>query len=222
MFNLEKAIDNWRVQMAANGLKTPAVLNELESHLREDVRQQVRSGVNVEQAFNIAVQRLGPACALRAEFKKARGMPAARWMGFVCVVLVGFIVWMSGYTFVQMELSPAEQVVAYAAVAFSLLTACGWRYALPLLPVIPNKRGRVTMAIVCIASGIVLSNLFCQFVLAPFERNLDGQVPALGFWAAFPIALFTCIGVGLMMRVRDGEFRATGQAARGPTAATGS
>jgi len=42
MFNLEQAILDWRRQMAASGIKAPDVLDELESHLRDDVEAHVR------------------------------------------------------------------------------------------------------------------------------------------------------------------------------------
>jgi hypothetical protein len=76
MFNLDKALEDWRRQMAAGRISTAEVLKELESHLREDVRQQMRSGVNAEQAFEAAVQRIGRANALKAEFQKVGRM---RW-----------------------------------------------------------------------------------------------------------------------------------------------
>ena len=40
MFDLEKAIANWRKQMLAAGIKMPAPLEELEIHLREEIEQQ--------------------------------------------------------------------------------------------------------------------------------------------------------------------------------------
>jgi len=70
MFDLEQAISEWRQQMAAGGIKTPDVLDELESHLREDVDQQVRSGLSQQQAFEDAVQRIGQRQALKREFCK--------------------------------------------------------------------------------------------------------------------------------------------------------
>jgi hypothetical protein len=70
MFELEKAIVEWRQQMLAAGIKTPVPLNELESHLRDDVEEQVKSGLNEQQAFEGAVQRIGRAVALRNEFTK--------------------------------------------------------------------------------------------------------------------------------------------------------
>ena len=70
MFNLEPSIAEWRKQMLAAGIKTPVPLEELESHLREDIEQQVRSGINAEPAFAAAVQRIGQPGALKTEFKK--------------------------------------------------------------------------------------------------------------------------------------------------------
>jgi hypothetical protein len=56
--------------MAAGRIKAPEVLEELESHLRDDVEQQVRSGVDQRPAFDAAVQRIGPRQALKKEFCK--------------------------------------------------------------------------------------------------------------------------------------------------------
>jgi len=206
MFDLERAISEWRRQLADGGIDSPEVLDELESHLRDDAQRQVHLGSSPEQAFNAAVQRFGPRVALELEFKKISGGTnvSGRLMGLATITLVAFIVWMSGYTFLRMELSPFEQIVAYAAVAFTLLTACAWRYAVPFLPVIAGRAKRMTVGIVCMTAGVVFSNLFCHFVLPHFE-NHDGQIPAVGFWAAFPIALFACLGLALMMSADDRE-----------------
>jgi Clp amino terminal domain, pathogenicity island component len=73
MFNLEQAIAEWRRQMRAAGVKDPDVVDELESHLREDVARQVQAGASAEHAFEAAVQRVGPASLLQREFAKFRG-----------------------------------------------------------------------------------------------------------------------------------------------------
>jgi hypothetical protein len=71
MFDLEQAITEWRKQMFASGIKTPVPLKELESHLREDIEQQNKSGANPQQAFEIAVQQIGQAEPLKEEFRNA-------------------------------------------------------------------------------------------------------------------------------------------------------
>ena len=71
MFNLDQAVAEWRRQMLASGIKSPVPLEELESHLREDVDLQVRSGASPEQAFERALQSIGNPAALKNEFTKA-------------------------------------------------------------------------------------------------------------------------------------------------------
>src|SRR3954471_24405351 len=70
MFELDQAIAGWRRQMTADGLKCSGVLDELESHLREEVERQVGSGLDVKQAFCAAIEQLGPPRALTTEFAK--------------------------------------------------------------------------------------------------------------------------------------------------------
>jgi len=207
MFSLERAIADWRSQMTAEGIKNPELLDELESHLRADIHQQIRSGLTAQRAFDSAVQRIGQATTLKAEFKKIGSTAPQKLMGFVCVILTAFIIWMSGFTFRQMQLSRGEQMLAYTAVIATLLVACAWRHAVPLLPVIPNQRKRIAVGGACIVAGFVISNLLSQFVLPHFEHfdGLDRQIPAIGFWLVFPIALFTCLGLGLMMSPRERE-----------------
>lgn len=70
MFNLDQAISEWRRTMAADGLKANALLDELESHMREDIERQQQSGTGAEQAFNAAISQLGRPELLRDEFSK--------------------------------------------------------------------------------------------------------------------------------------------------------
>src|SRR5262245_30181199 len=89
MPDLEENIAEWRQHMLAAGIKTP-VLNELESHLRDEVEQQVRSGSSAPQAFETAVQRIGHANALKTEFKKITSVKTLRpgkLLGIACGVI---------------------------------------------------------------------------------------------------------------------------------------
>jgi hypothetical protein len=71
MFDLEQSIAEWRKQMLAAGIKSPVLLDELESHLREEIEEQTKSGNSPQQAFEMAVDRIGQAILLRQEFAKA-------------------------------------------------------------------------------------------------------------------------------------------------------
>ena len=70
MFELNQAIADWRRQMAADGIKNPALLDELESHLQDDIERQSQAGADVAQAFHQAVGRLGQSSVLTNEFAK--------------------------------------------------------------------------------------------------------------------------------------------------------
>lgn len=73
MFNLERSICDWRKQMLDAGIKAPVPLDELESHLREAIEQQMKSGMNEAEAFKTAVQKIGLSFLLKSEFAKTSG-----------------------------------------------------------------------------------------------------------------------------------------------------
>ena len=77
MFNLEQSISEWRRQMLSVGVKNPEILDELESHLREDLARRMQSGESEEQAFADAVQGVGQASVLKHEFAKIGGKKSA-------------------------------------------------------------------------------------------------------------------------------------------------
>lgn len=200
MFNLEDAISNWRRQMTAAGVKSPEVISELESHLREDVEQQTCLGVTAEQAFANSVVRLGQAGTLKAEFAKSKTAPESldRFRLAFCLFLVVAILWLSGFTFSMLGLTPAEWILASSAIASSLGVAAFWRHALRFLPIIQNKRKRYVIEVVLFASGFVSSSLFFGFILPYFERNLNGKIlPPICLWAVFPIAVFIALAAGI-------------------------
>ncbi len=72
MFNLEQAIAEWRRQMIAAGIQAPIPLDELESHLRDDIEEQMKTGADAARAFALAVQRMGQPAPLQMEFMKTR------------------------------------------------------------------------------------------------------------------------------------------------------
>jgi hypothetical protein len=78
MYNLDTSIKAWRRQMLSAGLRNPLVLDELESHLREDVQRRMQSGLGAEQAFESAVRCIGQPDALQNEFAKSAATKAMR------------------------------------------------------------------------------------------------------------------------------------------------
>jgi hypothetical protein len=97
MFDLEQSIAGWRQQMLTAGIKTPVPLEELEIHLREEIEQQMKSGLGVQQAFENAVQKIGQGKLLKNEFQKTNSPPFERILSVgvgISTVFVGlFQVW---------------------------------------------------------------------------------------------------------------------------------
>ena len=69
MFDLEQAIADWRDDMFAAGI-TPSALEELEGHLHEEFKRQVKLQSNAAMAFEVANSAVGAARPLGKEFKK--------------------------------------------------------------------------------------------------------------------------------------------------------
>lgn len=78
--------------MLAAGIKIPVPLQELESHLRDDVEDQIQSGLNAQQAFKTSVQRIGDANQLKSEFKKTCGAKGNAWLWFGPLPLLGTLI----------------------------------------------------------------------------------------------------------------------------------
>jgi hypothetical protein len=116
MFNLDQAIAEWRQQMAAAGIKSLKVLDELESHLRDDVEMLIESGTSAREAFDSAVRRIGDARTLRVEFEKsapqAERTTLFRTLCFSTAVALFLI---SMWSLIQFELSTAEKIVGFGA-----------------------------------------------------------------------------------------------------------
>src|SRR5689334_12711095 len=72
-FDLERQIQSWRQTIATQlgGDGPPEVVDELESHLRDDVEQLVGAGRPPARAWAIALARLGEPQKLAAEFRKS-------------------------------------------------------------------------------------------------------------------------------------------------------
>ena len=88
MFQLDQALELWRHRMDEGGLHSADVLEELESHLRDDVDAQVSAGASAEEAFATSTARLGGADLLKPEFDKLGG-PARRRVRSAWLTLAG-------------------------------------------------------------------------------------------------------------------------------------
>lgn len=69
-FDLNRNIANWRAGLAGSPAVRPESLEEMESHLRDSVNALEAQGLSLEEAFLIAVRRIGAPQELEQEFAK--------------------------------------------------------------------------------------------------------------------------------------------------------
>ena len=203
MFRLDQAIAEWRNQIAAQGIKSRKVLDELESHLREGADRRLRAGEEAAKAFQLAAREVGDAAVLKAEFAKANGARPVveKLMLAVCVVFMALITFLSGAAVVMCFASLADRIVSGVGMVATLAVACFWARAVPVLPVIAGRRVRIVASLLCILAGIGIATFYCQWVLPLFGLP-DHQLPAAGFWMLLPVAAGLGLGCGIELAGR--------------------
>ena len=137
MPDLEERIAAWRQQMAASGIVSPQVLDELESHLRDDIERRLRSGTNPPAAFAEAVERIGHAAELKSEFGKINDTVETRrreylWKGSA----LGAGMFLAGVSFCYFAVLP-------------LVMPANEQYAVWLGMETPPWRGTAYLSFVC-------------------------------------------------------------------------
>jgi cation transport ATPase len=77
MFQLESAIQNWRNSLQQDQTMLPEDIDELETHLRDQIDSLTLSRLNPDEAFWVASHRFGDNSAVAREFAKVN--TAAIW-----------------------------------------------------------------------------------------------------------------------------------------------
>ena len=97
MFDVDKSILEWKHSFQQGSSIDQESIEELESHLRESVAELNRIGLNDEESFFVAINRLGQASSLKAEFTKNSPLGANQdrliWMlsGYLGITLGGIL-----------------------------------------------------------------------------------------------------------------------------------
>jgi hypothetical protein len=100
MHKLEQLVAQWRKQMAATSGIDGETLDELESHLRDAVKQFLRLGADEKEAFQRAVQQLGTSSTISSEFQKLKRktwLPVKAAVGSGIAAAVGLAVYFVGH-----------------------------------------------------------------------------------------------------------------------------
>jgi hypothetical protein len=196
MFNLEQSIVEWRRQTLAVGINPP-VMEELESHLREEIEVHIQSGMGEERAFALAVRQIGPGKVLKTEFKKNRRLMSIleielvkkewefKWGPILHFALfTGALGLFGGMVLFKWgaysEATSCERLSSLAATVVSYLLLNIGLLGYKLFPVIPANRTRQA---ICICCAVVVS-LWAMIFLARVNVNMQQFVTDFA-WAFF-------------------------------------
>jgi hypothetical protein len=205
MFDLNEALAAWRRQMAAGGITSAEVLDELEGHLRDDVEEQVRAGADAEAAFDSAVRRIGPAAALTKEFAKA-ARPKAAWhrhfwrtFYYSCAAVA---ILADLWTLISVELSAPERAIGACAVA-----GLAW-YLLrrPFLSWWSGGVARARLLAAMKAMGVIVP-LWALWAILTALRTIHieiGIIPAMIIWSLCLAYGLTALACGFSDRQSSG------------------
>jgi hypothetical protein len=210
MFNLDQAIADWRRQMSAAGIKSPDVLDELESHLREDLERRIGAGASAEQAFREAVIQVGTAEQLQPEFCKIcrpHARLSRKTVRIGCAAAAVFLLLTQGWYLLDSDVSLAERIPSLAWVVAVALFVGAIPYLNELasgLPGLAWRRGAgktcslVLLSWICLLylnvanithfpSGIFLSNvgwsLFFAAAIAGVVVSFGTEPEVLNLWS---------------------------------------
>jgi len=190
MFNLEQSIADWRRQMIAAGIQTPVPLDELESHLREDIAQQMKSGSDEQKAFALAVAKMGPAFTLKREFKRAGGPDKAqlrRRGGFAFAGVLGSYSLAITWLLFTKDVAYKERLSGLASVVTTLLSVYViWKILPRFFPVVASKTVRSSLGLIGGISGPGWLLVFIYFILPRCDVTLE-QLRVAIYWAMVPV-----------------------------------
>ena len=210
MFNLEQSIAEWRKQMLVAGIKSPVPLEELEIHLREEIERQIKSGMEVQQAFEMTVSQMGQAKELKTEFAKGRRLkslletelikkkwdlkwgPVLHFVIFTAVlILFSSLVLLKQGAF--SEMTSLGRTSCLAAVILSYLLFNGGLLGYRFFPIILGHHMRLAIY-VC---GIVLVSVWIMMFLGHVNVNMPQFLLEFS-WAFFvPLGAFSGLILGL-------------------------
>jgi hypothetical protein len=208
MFDLNNAIMEWREQMLAAGIKTPAPMEELESHLRDDVEERMNSGLSAEEAFELAAQQIGTGAVLRLEFDKvpltleSKPVQSRRISSFILAGLYGLFCFS---VVLGHEMSRGQLVLATLAVVLGVIGLGSWSYLDRYLPVVAERRTRELVQagfsllgpIAFAGGGLILSTL------SPDADESVGQNIVKMLWLALPGIVCGGISIGIGTAARQ-------------------
>jgi hypothetical protein len=198
MPDLDARIAQWRKSMIAHGATSPQAVDELESHLRDEVARLL--ALDEAQAFDDAVTRLGDVSTLKSEFAKLGEpitIPPARHRLFsrtaaatAAMMLLAFLGYPYGETFAILALYPeiatpvfAVSMIGYAAIIGLSLWGAVRAHALG------GPKGRIVAAWLTLSSPLLLAQWFILSLRTPLHTPSATAIGLIGFIAGSAVLL---------------------------------
>jgi hypothetical protein len=195
MFDLEPAIADWRKQMLAAGIKTPVPLEELESHLRDEIERLIKSGLNEAEAFKTGIHNIGQGRVLQNEFNKVETdhkmkraiMLIIGWLAAGVTLLYGMFRFELNWNFFYFH--PKWDLETIADVLIILVAETGiWLLA----KASRDRASRVVSLLVCVfLAGLAVA--FYYYDGLPRKGIFGGPVEPPPFWFRGGLALLMCL-----------------------------
>lgn len=203
---LETNIGQWRAAVLRGPAIDEADADELEAHLREQVADLETAGLTGEEAFLIAIRRLGQVDQLTAEFAREHGDRV--WKQLTLTPDTGrrqpALLLMLGFAVAAAVISQVARVVAESTGGlFTWFLRDTSLFILPVLAAYFAYTKRMPWRrIIALAAVVVILALAVN--LYPFT---DGASTDLLIWIHLPIALWFVVGAAYL----GGELRSSGR-----------
>ena len=187
MFDLNERINHWRASLAQSQSLGKTDIDELESHLREEVDSLKESTLSDEETFLLATRRLGSPASLSSEYAKIhRGIvfrQKASW------IITGVLIYMMAIYIAR--------VVSEDCVRFAINSGMSSYTSLGLLGFIAQ--------ILALLITVFLGYFACRLALRipGFKRNINQLSKSVSFLTILFVFLATvfCYGVALHIPV---------------------
>lgn len=178
---IDARVAEWRRALSRSATVTDADADELESHLRDQIEELSRRGLDEEEAFLVAVRRLGATDAITAEFAREHG--DRLWKQLVpptATTLRGHpLLEMILFTLGAAALTQVGRLIAEQTVPADWFARNVAFFLLPVLAAYLVRVRRMTLR----AAGILvaITAVFAIVVnLYPFPVSQDSEIVMLG------------------------------------------
>jgi hypothetical protein len=197
MFDLNQSLDDWRAQLRQGEGCSADNIDELEEHLREEMAGLTQAGLAGDEAFLLAVRRLGSVEVLKEEFEKVNTsfvwLNRLRWMAAGALIYLGSsvaetasrkVLWISA---AMTDLNPYMAGILIPLISLAVMTLAA---VLTLLAIKayrkPRKLGKYLGTVA--RRSIFLLGVFLWFTLLPLG-TVTMQVVAIRLGNLPPAAL---------------------------------